>query len=32
VLATFRACEQALRELGARPSASTVALLRDLRD
>jgi ATP/maltotriose-dependent transcriptional regulator MalT len=31
VLATFRACEQALRELGARPSAGTAALLRDLR-
>jgi DNA-binding SARP family transcriptional activator len=31
VLATFRACEQALRELGAHPSASTTSLLRDLR-
>jgi DNA-binding SARP family transcriptional activator len=31
VLATYRACEQALGEIGAGPSASTVSLLRDLR-
>ncbi|NMO89396.1 BTAD domain-containing putative transcriptional regulator [Actinomycetospora sp. TBRC 11914] len=31
VLAAYRSCERALGELGAQPSATTVALLRDLR-
>ncbi|MCU1607845.1 MAG: transcriptional activator domain protein [Modestobacter sp.] len=31
VIAAFRACEQALAELGARPSTTTLALLRDFR-
>jgi predicted amino acid dehydrogenase len=31
VLAAYRSCERALRELGAEPSATTSALVRDLR-
>jgi DNA-binding SARP family transcriptional activator len=31
VLTAYRACEQALSELGAQPSSATVALLHDLR-
>jgi DNA-binding SARP family transcriptional activator len=31
VIAAFRSCELALAELGARPSPTTVGLLRDFR-